>query len=330
MDEFKRRLLGASTLSPVPGPWALRSPIRPTVHASSPTFNLPPKPLAKGERGLVVSGPVKVAGDAVSLQVGPNMLDPQELRFSLLFWDRLDYPENRILHMPLGPDEEYLASAAILQRTGVQLVGSFSGTDVILHSHIGTFRALENREPGRWSMARGERSISFPPEEALKDKGLLFALHQCIPVPDKEVPLAEILEFRVQRAAELAAVRSHLEEVFQGILAAPDRPVAEVTRIEALERAIADHIKVSLETGFALRLGDLKAGITLFDVNSAMVAGTAAFAVGLPLLESMIVGAVSGAVPKVALKTDIGLKGKKVSTTPFEYISAYHRDLFRR
>ncbi len=65
-------------------------------------------------RGLIVSPPIEIEG--TKLFVKSSNLDPQELRFALLFWDKLVWPSSRALHFVSGPDEQFLESAEILER----------------------------------------------------------------------------------------------------------------------------------------------------------------------------------------------------------------------
>jgi hypothetical protein len=123
MGESKRRKASDPNYGkpkPTPGPpWSSFAP---------PTFRMPlgptqtpgpPKPtpgrseylpefLEPTQRGLVVSSPLVIQGGRIF--VGSSNLDPQELRFSLLFWDRLAWPASRNIHFGSGPDEQFLES----------------------------------------------------------------------------------------------------------------------------------------------------------------------------------------------------------------------------
>jgi len=67
--------------------------------------------------------------------------------------------------------------------------------------HLAAFyRKLDQSEPGVWSLGTGKNSISFPEREMEEGRGVLVRLYEAIPVPDKDVPLQDILEFRTKRA----------------------------------------------------------------------------------------------------------------------------------
>ena len=79
---------------------------------SDPNFGRVPRQAVN--RGLVVSPPIEIQDN--SLFAKSWNLDPQELRFALLFWDRLVWPSSRTVHFPSGPDELFLEDAGILSR----------------------------------------------------------------------------------------------------------------------------------------------------------------------------------------------------------------------
>ena len=145
---------------------------------------------ATNERGLVILPPIEVFGDGFRLVGGG--IDPQELRLALLFWDKLDYPSNNLIEIAPGPDADFLIDVGGMKRTHVAMGGSYSGGDVVRAPLIRAFQLLDEAEPGTWSIATGERSISFVDDELREGRGALVTLHRAIPVPDKDVPLAEV------------------------------------------------------------------------------------------------------------------------------------------
>jgi len=271
------------------------------------------------ERGLVISPPIEISPNGGVLVKNPN-LDPQEMRWNLLFWDKLDFPEQFAFGFNLSPDLQFLVDCKILQRTRVNVAGG-TGGDVLRAAHVGAFRLLEGKEPGQWSIATGERSLSFPDIDLEIGRGALIQLHRAIPVPDKDVPLQDILEFRTKRRTELLALRHHLENIYQRILAAGDGALAIKSEVEALQAAIADHIKASKETGFKFRSVSLNANLNL--VKGAAVAG-GALALGLPVVGALL----AGTAASINIGPGTALQWGKATGTPFRYVSAYHEAVF--
>ena len=163
------------------------------------------------ERGLVISCPINISGTSLFLK--SSTLDPQELRFALLFWDKLDFPTNNLISIGTDQNAEFLAGEGILTRTRVQVQGGGDMAQGYAGAHVHAYRTLDEREPGVWSLGKGENSVSFSDTDVEHGRGALIGLYKAIPVPDKEVPLQDILEFREKRHAELLALRHHIEAI---------------------------------------------------------------------------------------------------------------------
>ena len=269
-------------------------------------------------RGLVISCPITIVGN--SLRIKSSDLDPQELRFSLLFWDKLDFPANDMIGFTSDENAEFLISAGILNRTRVQVLDG-QLTQICAQAHVDTYRTLDEQEPGVWSLGAGENSISFPPADVEHDRGVLVRLYQAIPVPDKDVPLQDILEFREKRSAELLALRYHLEVIYQRIVGAGDGALALNTEIGSLEQAIADHISASKESKLSFRNMSFDAGL---NVAAGVFAGLTVYNQSLDIVNSLLVGA--GAAISVTIGRS--LKRHTPTSTPFQYISSYHEKVF--
>jgi hypothetical protein len=187
MNDFKRRLLYgeiSSMRKPKFGPF-------PQVSAKPIRVDLAKATLSASERGLIVSSPIKIGKDR-SLNAAAA-LDREELRFALLFWDKLDWPDNTMISLNSAGDADFLRSTGVLCRSLARF-DSFSGGagDLMLQAFVATFRARDLDRPGAWSLARGPKSISFDDDDLEQGRGVLFELHKAIPVPDREVPLAEV------------------------------------------------------------------------------------------------------------------------------------------
>lgn len=272
-------------------------------------------------RGLIVSPPIEFLEDgAVYLPHGTN-LDLQELRFSLLFWDRLEYPAPQPFFWDSGPEGNYLEECNILQRTRWNSGALGMGPDVFRKAHVGVFAMHEKNEPGKWSVASGPRSVSFNDADLIPARGALVELHHAIPVPDKDVPLQDILEFRFKHAAELQALRHHLEAIYQRVLAAGDGPLAIRTEAEALQSAIVDQIRISKESGLKFRPVSLNASLNLYK-GTSVTAG--AFSLGLSAATALL----AGAVASISIGPGTALSWGNTTGTPFLYVAAYHNEVF--
>jgi Family of unknown function (DUF6236) len=274
-------------------------------------------------RGLVVSCPILASKRGFHI-TGGGKLDLQELRFSLLFWDKLDFPTNNIIGFGSDQEADFLASAGILQRTPVEMPLVGDPADLYRAAHVTAYKALEQHEPGVWSLATGERSISFADDDLDGGRGALVRLHHAIPVPDKDVPLQDVLEFRTRRRDELLALRHHLEQVYQRVLDAGDGPLAWNTEVAALERAITDHTGAANSSGLAFRWSGFDANLNLWP---GITAAMTAYGQGASALTALAVGGAALA-PTLAVNVGAALKGRNAQATPFRYVSRYYDELF--
>lgn len=277
--------------------------------------------LRNNERGLVISAPVTIDKDnSIS---GGGSIDPDLMRFFLLFWDKFDWPDNRLISVG-EPDEHirYLMELGIVQRSIVSGTGRFqTGGELIINSQLGAFRELENRNPGKWSLAKGSGCFSFSDRELENGRGILFGLHRAIPVPDRSVPFQDILEFKEKRRDELSCLRYHLEQIFQRILASPDAALAKTTEFEKFDKAIGDYVRAVRERPFRLRLSDLSANLNVTDVVAGVLASLGSSAAELPLSSTLLNGVGS------AISVNVGAKliGYRQTVTPYQYIGSVHR-----
>jgi hypothetical protein len=270
------------------------------------------------ERGLVISRPIEISGS--TLRTGP--VDLQELRFSLLFWDKVDFPTNNNFATDLGAEGTFLENAGILNRTHVWVVGGGELAAQFRAAHVAAFRELDKKEPGVWSLATGTNALSFLDADLEPQRGVLLSLHRAIVVPDKDVPLQDVLEFRNKRHDELIALRHHLEDIYERVITAGDGALSLNKETERLEKAIVDHMKASRESGLKFRLVDFDANLNLVSLGAAIIASSS----GTSLFDAVI----RGGLAALAVKIGPSLKRREKTATPFKYVSYYHKELFHQ
>jgi hypothetical protein len=288
------------------------------------------------ERGLVISVPVQKIG---TWSMRKFYLDDQELRFSLLLWDKLDMPRAKYGDMDLvsqnwgGEDADFLESVGILNRTVTNFAVSDESvpahpnvtpnlTPELLHqTYLAAYRALDRAEPGVWSLGVGKNSVSFPERDLNEGRGVMVRLYEAIPVPDKDVPIQDILEFKAKYGSELLDLRHHLDLIFQRIIAAGDGELALKSEVDALERSIIDYLKAAKGTSIPFINTTVEANL---NIPAAITAGLAACSAGLSTVTSLLAGAAAG----IGFGLSASLKNHKASSTPFRYISSFHKRVF--
>jgi hypothetical protein len=289
---------------------------------SDPNYGRIPKDAE--HRGLVVSPPLEIEGGSIRLK--QNNMDPVELRFALLFWDRLVWPCSDFIQLHSNQDEQFLETAGILRRQTFHVDGNVA--QAIAHGQIQTYLDLENAQPGVWALAQGENSFLFKEGFAEAGTGALVELHRAIPIPAQSVPFAEILEFKQRRNAELTALRYHLDSFVREIEISQDKSLALQQRVAEIDQACANLLILCKEWQFPVLLSDFKASINFNVARSAASMGFA-WNVAAPLghLTATAAAAAIGAASIIDIKADYSLRSIKRPLSPYRYASHAHEEL---
>jgi len=294
--------------------------------ANDPTFGKRKPP----SRGLIVSPPLEIKG--TNLYVRSSNLDPQELRFSLLLFDQIVWPSSHAIFLASGPDEEFLERAGILTRPNYTFYGDVA--QGLARTQIQAFADLDAREPGRWSLAQGENSILLHDKLLDPDAGAFLELSRAIPVPNKDVPLNEVLEFKRRRNDELQRLRAELDGFVAAINLAEDKEAELQRRIATIDAACADALRVSHEWQFPVRLTNFKASVELRPIVTAIGGagayglGTASGLVTTAAILAGIGGAVAATAPALKLAGDFGWCGLRRRLGPYRYVYQFKSELF--
>ena len=151
-------------------------------------------------------------------------------------------------------------------------------------------------------------------------------LYDALPVPSYDTPLSEVLEFKARRTAELLALRSALDELYQGIVSSADVPHARNATISRLEATLADMQKASRES-FASRL--MRSFKVELNVPNLLARAAEGSAIAAMVEINPIAGGAIGAA-SAAMKFDLGaVRRPQVShaTAAFAYLCSAEREL---
>lgn len=274
-------------------------------------------------RGLIVSPPIEIEGSR--LLAKSSNLDPQELRFALLFWDDLVWPSSRAIYFESGPDEQFLESEKILTRPDYTYDGD--GAQGILRGQIQAFKDRDLVEPGIWALSQGENSLLYKGGLVQEEMGALLELHRAIPIPKGDVPLAEILEFKNKRRDELNVLRLHLDTFIFEIQGCEENTAILEKHIAEIDAACADVLKAGKEWQFPVYLSNLKAS---FNLNPSVflpaVAGGWKIAEPYGLSAAATVAAAAGMASTLQIKADYGFRSARRSIGPYRYAYQVHQE----
>ena len=316
------------------GPNPLRAPVIPNVrYPKSNEMTMGPIELAGAldgqERGAMILPENLYFKNGVA--GFPVEFDENAIRGTLLFFERLDYPSNRAIQ--LGPEAPPgLEDWSGFQRSLVAASGLIDQDSLFERMLVMAYEALDQREPNRWVLARDALTHGFPRNALSEQAAFQLKLINALPLPDRSVPYDEVMMFRDRRAAELQALRHHVEAIGIEVGRHGWGGIAETHAWEKFEASLVDHARVSRETNFVKRLASLEVKFNWTELAKpgtwAGITGTTlSLTNGLPLLVAAI-PALQSLGSCVSIESTMGLKKKQASEpTPFEYVFHAHREL---
>jgi len=282
----------------------------------------------RAKRGLIITCPIEPLPNGFSIKSAE--IDPYELRHALLFWDSLVFPTNNLIHIGSTPDIQFLESVGILERPRYSFA-SATNAEPLIKSQLLAFRERDGQSNGVWDICQNSAVLMQGAAEVARGAGFQLELLNVIPIPEKDVPLNEILEFKRKRNDEFLALRSQIDEFVQAINSSGDPHGELKRRIDLVDKACADALKVSSEWQFPVRLSNQKA---TFDLKpfEAVAAGASAYfgAVALGFSQAALAALGAAAVTaKSSLKIsgDIGWRGLKRRPSPFAYVARIGSEL---
>lgn len=284
---------------------------------SDPLYGRVPKD--RRERGIIIGPPTQVEG--TSLRMSPS-LDPIELRTWLLFWDKLVWPDNAFIGTPMLPDYEYLIAAGVLTRPTYRFSGDVA--QGVLGGYIQAFQEKESTESGCWSIAQGENALQLLGGDIPTSRDLLVRLHQAVPIPDGDVPFAEILEFKQRRLPELHRFRYEIESLYEEVASSSDQGLALNKRVEHVQQACADLIKVNKDWKFGSLLSDWNFSISLRDLAALGAGVVGGHSYGLGDVSSLFAGVLASSI---SFAPSVGKRIAENKKNPYRYAALAHKEL---
>jgi hypothetical protein len=275
------------------------------------------------KRGIIITSPFTFDGKALTAPY--SGIEPVFLRQCLLFWDRIDWPDNNIISLgTVTPEIQFLIESKIMIRTRVSISGTIGNIGhALLIMQEAAFEVHNNTEPGLWSLAQEGPNLVLPMKSFTDRKTIEIELYNYIPVPDKIVSLEDILNFKEKRRDELLSFRSLMDSLYAEIVNSKDVPRSKVAVIEKLQISIADLHRVMKESLIKRCLSTLKVELNLSDLlKDTLLTGTATkIAFGISPEIAAIIGFSTSAI-KIGWK--IVPFGKRVPPNLRDYAYLYH------
>lgn len=279
-------------------------------------------PKKRIERGILISPPITIEGTSIHLH--STAIDPIEIRSWLLFWDQLVWPSNRAIHIETPMDYEFLIDCGVLSRPSYQSFSSGNGADLLIESYVEILKEKSSNDSQVWAIAQGEKTLQLIGKTIPDSRDILVNLHKAVPVPGPNVPFAEILEFKERRLPELYCFQHEIATLYEDIVNSSDKPIALALRVEKIQSACEDLIKVNKEWRFDSLLSSWNFSITPAQLLAAGSAFAGAQHIGFETLSSLVFGGIASAI---SFSPSRGKRLIERKGSPYRYAAFAHREL---
>lgn len=202
-------------------------------------------------RGIIITPDYSIRNNGHGLKVN-GAVDPTNLRNYLLFWDKIDYPTNNMIHFGGGNDIDFLIQEGVAKSTEIrfrELRGDQNGF-IFLATQMAAYEENNKNADEEWSIAQPTETLLVPEKYAKRQGCLEFELYNAIQIPTGDVPLPEVYEFKKRRNDELLALRDSMDSIVDSVINSQDIPKRKSKAISKLHRNLNDFNRVMKETTF--------------------------------------------------------------------------------
>lgn len=197
----------------------------------------------------------------ISTGIASNgLLSAKDIIKYLVYWDKIDYPNNNILGSDLKGDDglELLHEQGILTRTFHFLEGGLFNMEMMLDVQLSAFEYLNQQSPGQWTLAQNLNDLYLPAKDTEIKRVVEFNLYNNLPVPVDTTPIHEILDFKDRRKDELLQLRIHLDNIYNDIISAEKIQQEYQKRVEEISKDLYDLNRLFKEHKIKTRIDSLK------------------------------------------------------------------------
>ncbi|HIF9383877.1 TPA: DUF6236 family protein [Photobacterium damselae] len=200
------------------------------------------------ERGVIATAGSICINEDSSMSFGSN-LTPETIRYYMLYWDHLMIPDNNLISFGI-PDEDQLQNTKRYYRPRTQFTGSFRGNEIAkaIIKDQNDLAQLFSKDPKiDWITHQNGDGFILPDKNSQDINALRFGLRNVLPIPNDDININDVLEFKSSRADELESLQSYLDELYFEVLNSPDQTLQGKLAISRLEKSINDLDRVTKE-----------------------------------------------------------------------------------
>lgn len=278
-------------------------------------------------RGIVITPRFDFDGQTLHFP-GLVGIDSISLREYLLYWDKIDFPDNNVISIGSSSDVQFLMNAGVLTRTDVRLVNFRENIGYCyIYAQVEALRIKSRDEPGQWSLAQAGNYLFIPPELSRETRSIEIELYNVLPVPSEDVSLEDILKFKERRRSELLAFRMFMDELYIEVIASGDIPRAKSAALNRLEVSLQDLNKAVNEYWISKWMSSLKVELNIPNIiTHAIAGGTMSVAFGISPAVGAAIGAASAAI-KFDLPVMRKADGLPAELKDFAYLHRIEKEL---
>lgn len=239
------------------------------------------------ERGVIAN-----AGIINPLPKGFRMertISVEELNYYILYWDKVVIPSNNLVYISI-PNEQELLGCGVITRPRVSFNGSFQGdmvTEAIMSCQSIVAKNLLADKKTDWVIHQIGNNLCLPNVETEKRSVIKFDLLNALPVPLQDVPINEILEFKLKRKDELTQLHCLLDDLYLDIAKSPDTDLTSRKIVSELASLISNLDTLTLSKFKQVQKYDMSASINIsckeVGIGAAMFMGMLNSGLSMPL-----------------------------------------------
>jgi hypothetical protein len=227
----------------------------------------------------IIAAPAVVSGNGAQFR-SERGLTLEELRYFLLYWDKVVIPTTNIIHLQV-PQEDALLTTGVVTRPRVPFSGTFNG-ELMARAQLLAQTAvasdlINNDRSTDWTLHQIGSELIVPDQASIEKQLIRVDLTSSLPVPSGEVPFADILEFKERRKDELVQLHQAVDDLYLEILSSPDRSLKSKQAVSKFRQAIESLDSVTAEKWKSTRKFDFSAELNLS--GKEVAAGVASGAV---------------------------------------------------
>ena len=272
-------------------------------------------------RGIVISPEIDILGKN-NMVIRNSDIAPHKLREYLLYWDKIDFPINNIIHFVGNTDITYLQERGVLKRSEIKIQQSGEIVDLFLKSQLEAFFNNSNDTNTVWSLAQPNFNLALPKEFAQQTRSINVELYNNLPVPTSDVSLEDILFFKERRLDELYEFRYQMDKLYEDILNSQDIENSMERNLTLIQRKLSAIDQLLNESMMKRAFRSMKVNISISDLlTKALLGAMLGNELKFPLELGGIVGAMSSFIN---ISIDFVLKPTNLPSELKDYAYLYY------